>query len=190
MGTRTHAITDHQVPDYRNRDRVVSLLSNSLPAIRAVSDYWRVVQPSGTETNENWSAYLIQSPTEDDFLRYDGPGGFSVRFGERVAVVHARCRWRGFLSIEPLRRIHLTAFCSIARLLGATRTVFTHDQGITDDLVPAAIYAGITQDECIDMIQGAYDAPKPSVEEIAPEVVAESQQKVPSVWYVKVLNES
>ena len=41
--------------------------------------------------------------------------------------IRASLRWRGFFSIEPLRRVHLPAFRKVAALLGATQIVYMPD---------------------------------------------------------------
>jgi hypothetical protein len=57
--------------------------------------------------------------------------------------VRASLRWRGFLSIEPLRRIHLFALRKIAALRGASRIVYMPD----DDLI---IYDARSQGATLD----------------------------------------
>src|SRR5919109_1479299 len=89
---------------------VVSLLTPTLSAARAVADYRRVAQPDDTDTADAWSAYFVQNPAEGDYLRYDGPAGFSVSFGERVARVSGPCRWSGFSTMAALRQPHAAAF--------------------------------------------------------------------------------
>src|SRR5438105_375975 len=127
MGIRANALTDHRVPDYRNQTAVVSLLTPSLPATRAVVEYWRVAQPDYIDSAEAWSARFIHNPPEDDYLRYDGPGGFSVSFGERVARVSGPCRWSGFCTMATLQQPHARAFRAISRALAGTRMALIPD---------------------------------------------------------------
>jgi hypothetical protein len=118
---------------------------------------------------------------------YYGPGDLFLRFGPKLARIWTGARWRAFLSIEPLRRVHLQAFRNIAQHLGSERLVFFPDGGIADDLVPAAIHDGITQEECIATLHKAYGAPQPSINDVAPEIVAETKHTVPYVWYIEAV---
>ena len=186
MGTRVNVTVEHHTENYRDRVATTKMLAPTIPAAMAVAKYWRTVDPDSADgIQDSWTA----SPPDPlhGFLQYRGPGSLFIRFGPRLAVISTGGRWRGFLSIEPLRRVHLAAFRSIASVLGARRLVFFHDGGIADDLVPAIIEDGITYDECIAMLQRAYGAPQPSVEEIAPEIIAETEHHVPLVWYVETL---
>jgi hypothetical protein len=162
------------------------MLAPTIPAAMAVQKYWQAVDPDPADRLQDaWTA----SPPDlfHGFLQYRGPGSLYIRFEPRLAVISTGGRWSGFLSIEPLRRVHLAAFRSIARVLGARRLVFFSDGGIADYLELAVIDDGITQEECIATLQRAYGPPQPSVEEIAPEIVAETDHRVPSVWYVETI---
>jgi hypothetical protein len=187
MGTRINVIVEHHVAgNYHDRAATIGMLAPTIPAAMAVAEYWRSVDPDSRNTEENsWTA----SPPDPfhDFLQYCAPGSLYIRFGPKLAVISTGGRWRGFLSIEPLRRVHLAAFRSIARVLGAKRLLFFADGTIAADLVPAVIDEGITQDECMARLHKAYGPPQPSVENIAPEIIAETERGVPLVWYVDVL---
>lgn len=165
---------------------MIELLEPTVPTALAVADYWRSVDPEDTDRHTSWEQFPADT-SHSTWWCYWGPGGLRIRFGPRVAVIFASGRWRGFLSIEPLRRVHLTAFREIARVLGARRMAFFSSEGIADDLVPAIVDNGISQDECIGVLQRYYGPPQPSVEQIAPEIVAETEHCAPSVWYLEEL---
>ena len=57
MGIRANALTDHRVPDYRAQAAVVSLLTPTVSAARAVADYWRAAQTDYADAVDAWSAY-------------------------------------------------------------------------------------------------------------------------------------
>ena len=180
---------EHQVGNYRDRAATINLLAPTIPAAMAVAEYWRSVDPDDRNTVEDtWTA--SRPDFHYDFLQYCAPGSLYIRFGPKLAVISTGGRWRGFLSIEPLRRVHLAAFRSIARVLGAKSLVFFADNGIADDLVPAVIDDGITQQECMAILQRTYGPPQSSVENIAPEIVAQTERGVPSVWYVETLQDA
>lgn len=45
MGTRINVLFDHDLPDYRDGEAVVARLTTALPAVLAVREYWRAVDP-------------------------------------------------------------------------------------------------------------------------------------------------
>jgi hypothetical protein len=186
MGTRINVIVEHHFRDYLDRAATIKMLMPTVSAATEVANYWRTVDPEYKELHPNsWTA----SPRDPlgRFLMYYGPGILFLKFGSKLARIWTGARWRGFLSIEPLRRVHLQAFRNIAQHLGSERMVFFPDGGIADDLVPAAIHEGITQEECIARLQRAYGAPQPSIDNVAPEIVAETKRTVPSVWYIEAV---
>lgn len=183
MGTRINVTVEHQFGNYRDRAATIEMLAPTIPAALAVANYWRTVNSEGAEDGErSWTA---KPESQEGYLCYHGPGSLFLRFGPKLARIWTGARWRGFLSIEPLRRVHLEAFRNIAHHLGAKRLVFFPDGGIADDLVPAVIYDGITQEECIATLQQAYGNPQPSIDDIAPEIAAEAEHRIPSVWYME-----
>jgi hypothetical protein len=184
MGTRINVMVEHHFGDYRDRAATIKMLTPTISAATEVANYWRTVDPEYKDLHPNsWTA----SPPDplDRYLMYCGPGNLFLRFGLKLARIWTGARWRGFLSIEPLRRAHLQAFRSIARHFGSERMVFFPDGGIADDLVPAAIHDGITQEDCIATLQRAYGAPQPSINNVDPEVVTQTRHTVPLVWYIE-----
>lgn len=185
MGTRIYVTVEHSVTNYGDRAATMQVLAPTIPAALAVADYWRSVDPGDTESRRTWEPFPA-NPAHG-LLHYQGPGSLYIEFGARVAVISTGGRWRGFLSIEPLRRVHLSAFREIARILGARRMAFFPSEGIADDLRPAVIDDGISQDDCLAMLRRCYGPAQPSVEDIAPDIIAETEHCAPSVWYLEEL---
>lgn len=183
MGIRANALTDHRVPDYRNQVAVVSLLAPTLPAARAVADYWRAAQPDYTDAVDVWNAYFLQSPTEGDYLRYDGPAGFSVRFGERVARVSGPCRWSGFCTMAALQPPHVAAFRAISRTLGGERMVLIGDYDPVEEI---ALYDSGSLDQCITLLEQRWGEPQPTTSIVTDDVEVYYRRKHPP-WFVERL---
>jgi hypothetical protein len=108
-----------------------------------------------------------------------------VYFGSRVVNVRASLRWRGFLSIEPLRRVHLPAFRKIAGLLGARRIVYLPDDDAI--ILDAATSEGASLDDCISDLGRRWGPPQACVEDIDPDVVRATEHGVPTAWYLEML---
>src|SRR5215471_5144132 len=109
MSTRTHVIVDHQIADYRDREATIRILQPSVPSVIAVEDYWRSVERDEYEATAK--AWIPQKEhTIRSYLDYLGPGSILLHFSQQVVVVSASARWSGFLTIEPLRKVHLAAF--------------------------------------------------------------------------------
>lgn len=188
MGTRIHVAVEHQIAKYRDRIGTPQLLAASIPAALAVADYWRSVDPDFTdEVLSEW----VPFPTNESFglLYYRGPGGLHIQFGPRVALIMASGRWRGFLTIEPLRRVHLTAFREIARVFGARRMALFPSEGVADDLDPALTEEGITFDDGIAILERYYGPAQPSVHVIASQIVADAEHCAPDVWFLAMLDD-
>jgi hypothetical protein len=187
MGTRTNILADHTVSDYLDRSAVLDRLAPALPEVVAVRDFWNAYDPDeARDEGYRWDASPPCPPPHDKYVSFDAPGGLSVyfRFGSSVVNVRASLRWRWFLSIDPLRRVHLPAFRKVAALLGANRIVYMPD----DDLV---IYdarsEGSTLDDCIAELERRWGPPQASVEVIDPEVIRATDHGVPSVWFVETI---
>ncbi len=183
MGIRANALTDHHVPDYRDQAAVVSLLAVTLPAARAVADYWRAAQPDYADAVDAWSAYFLQSPTEGDYLRYDGPAGFSVSFGQRVARVSGPCRWSGFCTMAALQPPHAAAFRVISRALGGGRIALIPDY---DPVKELALYDGSSLDECITLLEQRWGAPEPTTTIVTDDVEVYYRREHPA-WFIERL---
>jgi hypothetical protein len=97
-----------------------------------------------------------------------------------AARIYTGARWRGFLSIEPLRRVHLAAFRAIAGALGSETSAICADS--TEDVAEVFLEGG-TQGDCVAKLRETLGRPQGSVEVIAPAVVAEAERRVPRVWY-------
>ena len=185
MSIRADALVDYQLPDYRDQPAVISRLVPSLPDACAVVEYWRVADPDYSEdTATDWTGRLVQNPPEDDFLRYHGPGGFSIAFGERVARVSGTCRWSGFATTRQLQQVHATAFRSIARALGGTRMVLIPEYDPVNDI---ALYDAGSLDRCIEFLQQLWGAPHPTTDIVTDDIEVYYRRQFP-VWYVEVLN--
>jgi hypothetical protein len=183
MSVRANALVDYRVPDYRDQPTVVSLLAASLPDARAVAEYWRTADPDYSNTAEGWTGRLVHNPPEDDYLRYQGPGGFSIAFGERVARITGICRWSGFATMRRLQEVHAVGFRSIARALGGTQMVLLPEYDSVDDV---ALYDGGSLDKCIELLRQRWGAPHPMTEVVTEDVEVYYRRKVP-VWYVERL---
>lgn len=185
MGIRANALTDHRVADYRDQAAVLSLLAPTTSATLAVAAYWREAQPDDyTNTTETWRALCLRSGTEDEYLRYDGPAKFMVRFGKRVAVVSGPCRWSGFCTMPALQQVHAEAFREISRALGGTRIVLMAECEFVEEL---ALYDGGSWEDCITMLQERRGDPQPTISIVTDDDEVYYRRKT-SPYYVERLN--
>jgi hypothetical protein len=106
-----------------------------------------------------------------------------LQFSQVAAIIRTGGRWCGFLVIEPLRRVHMEAFKSIARALGATKLALFAD----NDEVYEGFSAGRTHDECVEIMRKIWGPPQPSLEEIDRKIMAEAEHAVPQVWFSESL---
>jgi len=181
MGTRINVLLDHDLTDYRNRESVLARLAAALPATLGVRDYWRAVDPH-TPDNELavWRADPV-SPGNSALHHYTGPGSLFLSVTAWAASIRTGGRWRGFVSIEPLRRIHMAAFRQIAGSVGSSKLALYADSCEVDDL----LWGGATQGECIELMERMWGPPHRSVEKIDPKVSLAAKHSVPLVWFLE-----
>jgi hypothetical protein len=183
MGTRANILVDHKVPDHLDRPAVISMLAPTLAATIAVRDYWNSTHADDAgDLSDCWTASPQAPPPREKFVLYDGPGGFLISFGPKIARVRASARWRGFLSIEPIRRVHLPAFRRIAEALGASRIAYLPDD---DALTLDALTDGASLDDCIAEMGRRWGPPQASVEAIARELIEATEHRVPAAWFLE-----
>ena len=120
-----------------------------------MDDYWHTVEPSDYLTPvRSWIPQ--REHTVVSYLDYLGPGNILLHISKQVAVVSASARWSGFLTIEPLRNIHLRAFRSIAQCLQGTRLILLPD---ASDVAYDAMSEGLSQEESIARLTQDYGSP-------------------------------
>ena len=180
MGTRINVFLSHDLPRFDDAADTIARLNKELSAAFAVRNYWNSVDSGSHEFYDHWEAEPV-TPRMPHLRRYCGPGSLYLTVTPAAARIHTGGRWRGFLSIQPLREVHVAAFRAIARALCSSKLALCADS--RDDVADVFLANG-TQDECIAQLRSAMGDPQPSVELIAPEVVAQTEHGVPSVWFL------
>jgi hypothetical protein len=180
MGTRINALLDCEFGSPVNGDSVLAQLTAALPAALLVQDYWRAADPASQhEELHGWRTEPV-SPRRPGLSRYTGPGSLFLSLTARTAHVRTGGRWRGFLTIDTLRHVHLAAFRQIATALGTERLAIYADSCEVDDL----FWGGRTMLECVELMVRLWGPPQPTVDEIASQVSRAAEQTVPEVWFL------
>jgi hypothetical protein len=178
MGCDTHAIIDHRVTDYDNVDSTVKLLADSVPAGLAIEQYWASVDPESLRPEAKpWRPAKHYSPENLDYV---GPGSLLVAFGPRALRISASARWSGFLTIKPLRDVHLAAFRSIANCAQGTRLLLLPE---VSDVGFDAVNEALSVEECMIRLRQEYGPPQPSVEAIPPGAFTAHKPGSHCVWF-------
>jgi hypothetical protein len=181
MGTRINVLLDHALTDSHSREALLARLATALPAALGVRDYWRSADPLGPRDElEVWRQDHV-SPRAPYLLRYTGPGSLFLTVTTQAARIRTGGRWRGFLSIEPLRCVHLAVFRQIAASLGSRCLALYADCCEIDDL----FWSGRTQWDCIELMERLWGPPQRSVEEFETRIANLAEQTVPSVWFLE-----
>jgi len=182
MGTRINLLLDHDLTDFRNPEEVLSRLSPTIQAAEAVRDYWLASDPDSPHAPMSvWEADP-QSPREPGLRRFTGPGSLFLSVTASAARVRTGGRWRGFLAIEPLRRVHLLAFRAIARALGAGFMALYPDSDEVDGL----FWDGRPPWECVEWMEQRWGPPQGSIEDIDPSIAAAAEVYLPKpVWFLE-----
>jgi hypothetical protein len=180
MGTRIHVYLSHDLPRFDDAAVMIARLTSALPAALAVRDYWRSVEPDTYQGEEHWKAEPV-TPRTPNVRRYSGPGWLLMSITPAAARISTGARWRGFLSIEPLRQVHLAAFRSIGRAMGSATLALCAD---SRDDVNDVFCANGSMADCIAKMRSVMGPPQASAEVIAPEIVVKAKHGVPSVWFL------
>lgn len=176
MGTRINVIFDHDLADWQDRSLVVQRLNLAISEVCQVEKYWSRVDPHHIPGEPQW---LIDSPISPHHLDYTGPGAIFVSINPTSVRIHTGARWRGFLSIEPLHRVHLAAFRRIVRALGGTEMiVFSDDEDVNNEF-----WEGRSYSTCLEQLNRTEGPPQPTIETIDPKIVRDCEHGVPAVWY-------
>src|SRR5689334_13464649 len=125
MGTRIEVYLTHDLPRFDDVGAVLARLEGTMPAALAVRAFWRA-EGSGAFDEERWEAEAAGAFLPN-VRRYRGPGSLYLTMTRAAACIGTGGRWRGFLGIEPLRRVHLSAFRAIADALGSPELAICAD---------------------------------------------------------------
>jgi hypothetical protein len=165
----------HALLSWRDTAETLTRLRRTESACREVAEYWRTV-----ENNDQGAMQWTTDEAREDCIHYVGPGSLWLDITPCAARIHTGGRWRGFLSIEPLRYVHLAAFRSIAEALRSDTMALSHD---STERVHQIFWSGARQSECVAALQVALGPPQPSVDAIDPRIAAMTDRTVPDVWY-------
>lgn len=179
MGTRINVLMPHYLPDWADRNAVMRVLSTALPEARAVANYW-VEATSQPDSVKEWTALPpFPAPETRDYHRYAGPGSLFVDINPHCVHVQTGGRWRGFLSIEPLRAIHALAFNAIANGFSANTFRCFPD----DDFAVGAFWEGANFDSCCAILDERYGEAVLLTDDVYPQLTAETETGSPLMQY-------
>ncbi|WP_435020127.1 hypothetical protein TA3x_001661 [Tundrisphaera sp. TA3] len=182
MGTRINLLIDHDLPDFRDVGEILARLEATLVAAGAVCDFWLTSEPDGSHIpQKSWEA-IPESPRRPGLRCFDGPGSLSLSVTASAARVRTGGRWRGFLANEAMRRVHLLAFRTIARVLGASFMAIHADSDAVNDL----FWGGRSAWECAERMEQLWGPPEGSVERVEARIVEAAGLYLPgSVWFLE-----
>jgi hypothetical protein len=164
MGTRFNALFDHDLPDYRDRELTLARLAPTLPAALAVLDYWKLADPKAPHSDLLYWRPEPESRQMPNLVRYTGPGSLFLTVSQKAARIRGGGRWRGFLTIEHLRRVHLAAIRRIAGAFGAHALALHADCCEVDDF----FWGGRSQWDCVELLERMWGPPQCDVEALDP----------------------
>lgn len=178
MGTRIHVFVSHDLPSVDDAASVIEHLDRALPQAMALGAHWE-----DTVSSTGW----LKEPLGHrlpHLHRYAGPGSLWVDLTPAAARISTGGRWRGFLSIEPLRRVHLDAFIAIAAALGSSRMAICHDSTVEPE---DAFVEGRSNAEVVESLHREIGPPQPTVTSIDMTIIRETEHGVPNVWYLEAV---
>src|SRR5437870_3919805 len=157
MGVRIHVYLSHDLPRFDDAAVTLARLNTALPMALAVREYWRRIDNNDNEL-DHWRAEPV-TPRTPSCRRYEGPGCLWLNVTPAAARIYTGARWAGFLTIDPLRQVHLAAFRAIARALGSTTMAVCADA--RDDVSDVFLEKGSLAD-CIAQLKSAMGPPQTS----------------------------
>lgn len=153
MGVRIHVYLSHDLARWEDSAEALARLAGCLDSAKKVGDYWRA--QGDHEGLDRWVAEPIipRLPHQRD---YSGPGSLYVAITPRCMRISTGGRWRGLLSIEPLRRVYVAAFRSIADGFGSEWMALC---GNVDEVWDVFLEGG-SQPDCIAELRKTLGPPR------------------------------
>jgi hypothetical protein len=183
MGVRINMFADHDVRPFHDVALVLARLELARDAALAVRGYWRVASPDGRHDVTTW----VPDPEFTKpivgyrcgyYRGFEGPGHLYVQVSDQIVRVFTGGRWRGFLTIEPLRSVHLAAFRAIAAATGGSTLTICRD----DDQVLDAFGLRATVHECQGLMRQMWGEPLDPSQPLDPQRVAQSNYPR-GIWF-------
>ena len=187
MGTRINVLFGHRLSDWTCREESLKILSEALPALNVVEDYWNRQDGDRRQATQNdWIPKPPFPPPETrDYLRYSGPGSFFASINPSAVWIRTGGRWRGFLSIPELRKVHIAASRAIAKAFAAEVFYCFADTDFAD----GEFWGGGAVSECIAVLQKQFGDPIPLDESVDPKIAQATEHGCPGLWYWDVIPE-
>ncbi len=183
MGTRINVLMAHSLADWSNRETSLEVLSTTLPKARSLARYW-MEDKSQPIPEDRWIAHpAFPTPETRDYNRYSGPGSLFVEINPHCIHICTGARWRGFLSIQPLRAIHIDAFNAIATAFN----VHTFRCFPDDDFVIGGFWDGANFNTCCRMLDDRYGDALQLTEHVDPVIATQTDAGCPMLQYVRAL---
>lgn len=180
MGTRINLLFGHGMRDWTDRHESIRILSSTLSATQKLAAYWTDGVLNDSPDNERWVAAPPFPPPETrNYHRYTGPGPLFIDVNPFAVRVRTGGRWRGFVSIQPLRSIHIQVFNSLFNAFGALAYRIFPDSDFLDD----AFWEGGDFKTCTDVLNSRFGRPIPLQERVDPQMVAKVDARCPLVQY-------
>lgn len=183
MGTRINVLMPHNLADWSDRQAVLHHLSSTLEAAQAIASYW-TDDESQPVPDEEWIAEPPFPPPETrDYHRYTGPGPLFVEINPHSVHIRTGGRWRGFLSIQSLRAIHIRAFHAVANAFRAPTIRCFPD----DDFTIGAFWEGADFEACCSILDQRFGNAVMLDEAVDPVTAIESDTGFPLLQYVSTV---
>ena len=180
MGTRINVLMPHYLTDWADRDAAMRVLATTLPVANALTIYW-LEATSEPDSVKDWIALPpFPAPETRDYHRYTGPGPLYVDINPHCVHVRAGGRWRGFLSIQPLRSIHILAFKSIANAFDAKTFRCFPDNDFASD----AFCDGANFDSCCAILDERFGEAVLLSDAVDSDLVEKTETGCPAMQYV------
>jgi hypothetical protein len=176
MGVRVEAYLSHDLPSVTDTAATLARLKSSEATVRAVREYWLLVDPSGYAGADEWQTEPID-PDLPSVRDYSGPGSLFLTVTPTAARVGAGARWSGFMTIEPLRRVHMAALRAIAAALHApVMALCADDQGYAFE----SFCGNGSFEDCLASLRSELGAPIEGVEAIPADL--EARPSLSKMW--------
>jgi hypothetical protein len=143
----------HDLKDWKDERAVLDRLNCARPTCIEVEHYWA---RTGSDRANNDTFQSEAPPRYSDRYRYYSGPGFLIAMTPVAARIEAHARWSGFLSIPPLRAVHVQAFRAFAAAFDSPQMVVCSDA--EDDLFDLTVRSG-TQADCIEYLTRKLGAP-------------------------------
>ena len=163
-----------------------AMLTQKVPTTADVDGYWRRVDPTESPGLTAWRSGWTSGITNVNSMRHGvvtvSAGTSMITIYPNVAVLSVAARWRGFLTIAPMRNVYRRMAHQVAAAFDSAYVIWVPDS--FEQACNIAATDGLLSDVHASLLAD-YGPAQETLDAVSPAVAAEADHCPPNVWYIE-----